>query len=403
MRMPYSPALTVPPHLRWRHRNTTTMTGNILRALNRGGIILRKLERKDPLTPGVFLAAGFRVGFGKSKMGFKVIGSSRSASCKCSMAPFRSPVSMRDFPSTSCAEGSFGASPTAFCAWGSASLARFRNNRTHAAITSASAFDGASFNSCRNSVEGRVGVGGKQQVTIKKMCVGCAGINPKQLLKCLRGRRLISSQEPVGSVSGCRNQRLLLCGDVLWQQGHSQSSQSDRDQQFWVGDTVLGEKGIRLQAHPRNSLSAFQQRFMIAKDLFIAWLVRSAEGYSVLDVPQGFGVLPGFEFAQTAQRDGGASAGNHLDIVRKSIPRLAVGSCSVLQRTQEPPSIRPFWVGLHGSGIEFNRARNVVLRSRRGGLRNQIAFRSALAGRQGTTDLSRKQRSEQPKHAFSAN
>src|ERR1035437_6943021 len=120
---------------------------------------------------------------------------------------------------------------------------------------------------------------------------------------------------------------------------------------------------------------------MVAKDLFIAWRVSSAEGYSLLNVPQSFRVPPGLEFAQTAQCESRACAGNHLDIVRKSIPCRDIVPGSVMQRTQEPPPIRPFGVDLHGPRIEFNRTRDVVLHSRCGGLRNQIVppVRRALA------------------------
>src|SRR5580704_8121681 len=105
---------------------------------------------------------------------------------------------------------------------------------------------------------------------------------------------------------------------------------------------------------------------MIAKDLFMAWIVRSAEGYSLLNVAQSFHILPGFEFAQTAQRESWTCARNHPNVVRKRVPGRDIGPCSILQRTQEPPAIRPFWVDLHRLRIELNRARDVVLHSRCG-------------------------------------
>jgi hypothetical protein len=50
-----------------------------------------------------------------------------------------------------------------------------------------------------------------------------------------------------------------------------------------------------------------------------------------------------------------------IDVVRQSVPSRCVGVGPILQRTQEPPPVRPFWVELHRVAVELDCAGKVAL------------------------------------------
>jgi hypothetical protein len=72
-------------------------------------------------------------------------------------------------------------------------------------------------------------------------------------------------------------------------------------------------------------------------------------------------VLAGFKFAQTPERGGPDRIAGDIDVVRQGVPSRGVGVGPILQRTQEPPPVRPFWVELHRVAVELDCAGKVAL------------------------------------------